>query len=77
NLDLHALSTEIDMAGYTADSGNGSIESWLDWRDARVVRSLTRFHLRDVKLSNPDGASASADALDGLAEVAIGKDSYT
>lgn len=77
NLDLHAMSTGIDMAGYTADGGNGSFESWLDWRDARVVRSLTRFHLRDLKLGNPDGASASADALDGLAEVAIGKDGYT
>jgi uncharacterized protein (TIGR02099 family) len=77
NLDLHAMSTGIDMAGYTADGGSGSFESWLDWRDARVVRSLTRFHLRDLKLGNPDGASASADALDGLAEVAIGKDSYT
>ena len=77
NLDLHALSTGIDMAGYTADSGSGSFESWLDWRDARVVRSLTRFHLSDLKLGNPDGATASAEGLDGMAEVAIGKDSYT
>jgi len=77
NLDVHALSTGIDMAGYTADSGTGSFESWLDWRDARVVRSLTRFHLRDLKLGNPDGASASAEAIDGLADVTVDKDGYT
>ncbi|WP_026033856.1 YhdP family protein [Dyella japonica] len=77
NLDLHAMSTGIDLAGYTADNGSGSVESWLDWRDARVVRGLARFHLHDIKLGNPDGASAGADALDGLADVVIGKDGYT
>lgn len=76
-VDLHAMSSGIDLAGYTADSGSGSFESWLDWRDARVVRSLTRFHLRDLKLGNPDGATASTEGLDGLAEVSIGKDGYT
>jgi uncharacterized protein YhdP len=53
NLDLHALSTGIDMAGYTADSGSGSFESWLDWRDARVVRSLTRFHRQRGRARRP------------------------
>lgn len=77
NLDLHAMSTGIDMGGYTADGGTGSFESWLDWRDARVVRNLTRFHLRDLKLGNPDGATASAEALDGVADVVIRKDGYT
>ncbi|WP_109126873.1 YhdP family protein [Dyella sp. C11] len=76
NLDIHAMSTGVDMAGYTADSGTGSFESWLDWRDKKVVRSLTRFHLRDLKIGNPDGATATAEALDGMAELAIGKDSY-
>lgn len=77
DLDLHAMSSGIDMAGYTADSGSGSFESWLDWRDARVVHSLTQFHLRDLKLGNPDGATASTEGLAGLAEVTIGKDGYT
>lgn len=77
NLDLHAMSAGIDLGGYTADSGSGSFESWLDWRDAKVVRNLTRFHLRDVKLGNPDGATASVQALDGLSEMSIAKDGYT
>ncbi|WP_238481150.1 YhdP family protein [Dyella telluris] len=77
DLDLHVMSIGVDMAGYTADSGTGSFDSWLDWRDARVVRSLTRFHLHNLKLGNPDGASASAEALDGLAEMTIGKDGTT
>lgn len=73
NLDLHTLSTGIDLGGYTADSGTGSFESWLDWRDARVVRNLTQLHLRDLKISNPDGATAHVSALDGTGELAVDK----
>ncbi|WP_430390838.1 YhdP family protein [Dyella sp. 20L07] len=76
DLDLHAMSAGIDMGGYTADSGTGSFESWLDWRDAKIVRNLTRFHLRQVAVANPDGAAAHVPALDGLAELAMDKDGY-
>jgi len=74
DLDLHAISTGIDLGGYTVDSGTGSFESWLDWRDAKVVRSLSRVHLHQLAMTNPDGATASVAALDGLGELVKGKD---
>ena len=75
-MDLHAMSAGVDLDGYTAESGGGSFDTWLDWRDAKVVRSLTHFHLTQLAVANPDGIKASVPALDGLAELAIGKDSY-
>lgn len=77
DIDFRALSSGIDMGGYTAESGSGSFESWLDWRDAKVVRSLTRFHIAQLSVTNPDGAHASAPALDGLAELTVRGDGYT
>ncbi len=55
---------------------SGSFESWLDWRDAKVVRNLTRFHLLQLSVLNPDGARVNVPALDGLAELRLGEDSY-
>ncbi|WP_232823523.1 YhdP family protein [Dyella sp. C9] len=77
DLDLHAMSAGIDMGGYTAESGSGSFQSWLDWKNAKVVRNLTRFHLQQLAIGNPDGVTAQVPALDGMAELAIGDDGYT
>nr|WP_233171981.1 YhdP family protein [Dyella sp. ASV21] len=76
DLDLHAMSAGVDLGGYTADSGSGSFDSWLDWRDAKVVRVLGRVHLRDVAVSSPDGSTASVAALDGMGELANDSDGY-
>ncbi len=76
DVDLHAMSASIDLGGYSVESGSGSFESWLDWRDAKVVRNLTRFHLLQLSVLNPDGARVNVPALDGLAELRLGEDSY-
>ncbi|WP_243039498.1 YhdP family protein [Dyella sedimenti] len=76
DLDLHAMSAGIDLGGYTADSGRGAFDSWLDWRHAKVVRSLTHFHLSQLSIANPDGVKANVPSLDGLAQLTIGNDSY-
>ncbi|MFC4527945.1 YhdP family protein [Dyella halodurans] len=76
DVDLHAMSASIDLGGYSVESGHGSLESWLDWRDAKVVRNLTRFHLLQVSVLNPDGATVNVPVLDGLAELKLGQDSY-
>ncbi len=76
DFDFRAISSGIDMGGYTAESGSGAFESWLDWRDAKVVRSLTRFHIAQLSIANPDGARATVPALDGLAEVTVKGDGY-
>nr|WP_279236586.1 YhdP family protein [Dyella sp. RRB7] len=77
DIDLRALSSDVDMGGYTAESGSGSFESWLDWRDAKIVRSLTRLHVAQLSITNPDGARAVVSELDGLAELAVKSDGYT
>ncbi|WP_266169371.1 YhdP family protein [Dyella subtropica] len=74
DIDLHALSADIDMGGYTAESGHGSFASWLDWRDAKVVRNLTRFDLSDVVLASPEGGKAYVPSLHALAELRMGND---
>lgn len=76
DIDFRAISTGIDMGGYTAESGSGSFDSWLDWRDAKVVRNLTQFHVANLSIANPDGARAQIAELDGLAELALDKDGY-
>ncbi|WP_130619944.1 YhdP family protein [Dyella amyloliquefaciens] len=74
DIDLHAMSSGVDMAGYTAESGSGSFDTWLDWRDAKIVRSLTRFQLSQLSIANPDGVKANTSALRGMVEVAMDKD---
>ncbi|MFC4764486.1 YhdP family protein [Dyella koreensis] len=76
NIDLHSLTAGVDMGGYAAESGHGSFASWLDWRDARVVRSLTRFDLSDVVLVSPEGNKAHVSSLHTLAEMRKGQDGF-
>ncbi|MDG2536071.1 YhdP family protein [Dyella jiangningensis] len=73
-MDLRAMSSGVDMGGYTAESGSGSFDTWLDWRDAKIVRSLTSFHLSQLSIANPDGVRANVPTLQGLAEVTMGRD---
>lgn len=67
--DLHAFTAGVDMGGYTVDSGSGSFASWLDWRDAKVVRSLTRLDLDGLALTNPDGHQAHVASLHALGDM--------
>ncbi|SFS19647.1 TIGR02099 family protein [Dyella sp. OK004] len=76
NIDLPALTAGVDMGGYTAESGHGTFASWLDWRDAKVVRSLTRFDLSDVVLVSPEGNKAHVSSLHTLAELRKGQDGF-
>lgn len=76
NIDLPTFTAGVDMGGYTAESGHGSFASWLDWRDAKVVRSLTRFDLNDMVLASPEGNKAHVSALHTLAELRKGQDGF-
>ena len=68
-VDLHAVTAGVDMGGYTVDGGNGTFASWLDWRDAKVVRSLTRLDLDGVALTNPDGRQTRVASLHALGDM--------
>lgn len=69
DVDLHGLLAGVDLGGYTAESGRGAVASWLDWRQAKVVRNLTRFDLNNLAVTSPDGGNAQVSGLHGLAEV--------
>ncbi|WP_266156379.1 YhdP family protein [Dyella silvatica] len=69
DVDLHGLLAGVDLGGYTAESGRGAIASWLDWRQAKVVRNLTRFDLNNLAMTSPDGGKALVSGLHGLAEL--------
>ncbi len=75
-LDLPGLLSDIDLHGYAAQAGRGSVALWLDWRKGKVVRSLVRADLRDLAVINPDGNRAQVTALHGLAEVRIDNGDY-
>ena len=65
--ELQPLLEGIDMDGYTADHGNGSLTAWLDWRKGRLTQSLIRFDLDSLSVSAPEGAAtASVESLHGL-----------
>jgi uncharacterized protein (TIGR02099 family) len=77
DLDLGGLLAGVDLGGYNVESGHGAAASWLDWRDAKVVRNLTRFDLTEVVLAGPEGNKAHVPALHGLAELRLGQDGST
>lgn len=68
-VDLHAFTAGVDMGGYTVDAGSGTFASWLDWRDAKVVRNLTRLDLDQLALTSPDGHQARVASLHALGDM--------
>ena len=75
-VDLRALAAGVDLGGYTVDGGVGTFASWLDWRDAKVVRNLTRFDLDGLAFTAPDGHQARVAPLHALADMNKTDDGY-
>jgi uncharacterized protein (TIGR02099 family) len=69
DVDLHAFAAGVDLGGYTVDDGRGTFASWLDWRDAKVVRNLTRFDLDGLALTSPDGHQTRVASLHALGDM--------
>lgn len=67
--DLRALAAGVDLGGYAVNGGAGTFASWLDWRDAKVVRNLTRFDLDGLALTTPDGNPVRVASLHALADM--------
>ena len=74
-LDLAAMFEGLDLGGYGVQSGHGNVAAWLDWKQGKVVRNLSRFDLDDVRIAGTNGAVA-VSALHGEAELVRSADGY-
>lgn len=75
-LDLNALAGDIDLHGYTAKSGHGHLAAWLDWKHARLVRSVVQLDLADLVIAGPQQSQAQVAALRGTLAVRGLPDGY-
>jgi uncharacterized protein (TIGR02099 family) len=53
DVDFAALTGDFDSDGYSLAGGKGSFESWLDWRNAHVVRATWRVDLDNLAVRGP------------------------
>jgi uncharacterized protein (TIGR02099 family) len=74
-LDLAALFAGLDLGGYAVQGGHGSVAAWLDWKQGRVVRNVSRFDLDDLRVAGANGVVAGP-ALHGEAELTRSADGY-
>jgi uncharacterized protein (TIGR02099 family) len=52
-VDFAGLTGDFDIDGYALAGGRGHFESWLDWRDAHVVRATWRLDLDNLAVRGP------------------------
>ncbi|MFK2878920.1 YhdP family protein [Rhodanobacter hydrolyticus] len=74
-LDLAALFAGVDLGGYTVQGGKGDVAAWLDWKQGKVVRNLSRFDLDGMRITGTNG-STEVPALHGEAELTRTADGY-
>ncbi|KGI78363.1 hypothetical protein LF63_0105000 [Oleiagrimonas soli] len=67
-VDLGQLASGIELGGYGIDGGHGSLQVWLQWKQARVVEQITRMNLSGVDMHGPAGRTqvAHVQGLYGL-----------
>ncbi|WP_225562942.1 YhdP family protein [Rhodanobacter sp. DHG33] len=74
-LDLAAMFDGMDLGGYAVRGGKGSVAAWLDWKQGKVVRNVSRFDLDGVRIVGANGAVA-VPALHGEAGLRRSADGY-
>jgi uncharacterized protein (TIGR02099 family) len=68
DVDFAGLTGDFDIDGYALAGGKGSFDSWLDWRDARVVRATWRVDLDNLAVRGPARTVHTA-GLHGLVDL--------
>jgi uncharacterized protein (TIGR02099 family) len=53
NVDFAALTGDFEAGGYALAGGKGRFETWLDWRDAHVVRATSSIDLDNLAVRSP------------------------
>lgn len=67
--DLRDMLAGIDLGGYQALAGRGTFASWLDWKQGKIIRNLTRFDLDGLAVQTPSGVRVQAPPLHGRAQL--------
>ncbi|QWT18477.1 TIGR02099 family protein [Bacillus sp. NP157] len=67
-VDFAALTGDFSAAGYALAGGKGRFETWLDWRDAHVVRATSSLDLDNLAVRGPTRTVRTA-GLHGIADL--------
>jgi uncharacterized protein (TIGR02099 family) len=73
DVDFAALTADFEAGGYALAGGKGGFESWLDWRDSRVVRNISRIDLDQLAVKSP-ARTVSTKGLHGIVQFNRGAD---
>jgi len=68
DVDFKALTGDFDVGGYALAGGKGRFESWLDWRDAQVVRATWKIDLDNLAVRGPSRTVKTA-GLHGIVDL--------
>nr|WP_275690443.1 YhdP family protein [Luteibacter yeojuensis] len=68
DVDFAGLTGDFDIDGYALAGGKGGFESWLDWRDAHVVRATWRVDLDHLAVRGPARTVRTA-GLHGIVDI--------
>lgn len=68
NVDFAALTGDFEAGGYALAGGKGRFETWLDWRDAHVVRATSSIDLDNLAVRGPARTVATA-GLHGIVDL--------
>jgi len=68
DIDLSKLTGDFEAGGYALAGGKGGFESWLDWRDAKVVRATSRIDFDGLAIRGPS-RTVSTSGLHGFVDV--------
>nr|WP_255494622.1 YhdP family protein [Luteibacter sp. Sphag1AF] len=66
DIDFAALTGDIVVNDYALTGGRGTFEGWLDWRDAHVVRAISRIDMDQFAIRGP-ARTVSVAGLHGIA----------
>ncbi|MGF6494896.1 uncharacterized protein (TIGR02099 family) [Luteibacter sp. 621] len=68
NVDFAALTGDFVAGGYALAGGKGRFETWLDWRDAHVVRATSSIDLDNLAVRGP-ARTVSTAGLHGIVDL--------